>query len=42
MELIFPEPYCRIGDLVARPAFGSDPPLVARVASRPQAKAQAA
>lgn len=42
MELIFLEPYCRIGDLVARPAFGSDPHLVARVASRPQAKAQAA
>jgi hypothetical protein len=42
MELIFPEPYCRIGGPVARPAFGSDPPLVARVAARPQAKAQAA
>jgi hypothetical protein len=42
MELIFLEPYCRIGDLVARPTFGSDPHLVARLASRPQAKAQAA
>jgi len=41
MELIFLEPYCRIGDLVARPAFGSDPHLVARLASRPQAKTQA-
>jgi hypothetical protein len=42
MELIFLEPYRRIGELVARPAFAPDPHLVARVAPRPQAKAQAA